>query len=104
MVIQRSDLHLVDLSDVDSGSRLNRVLPGDILHEEFMEPLGLSARGLAKAIGVPPNRITEIINGTRAITAETAILLGRHFGNSPRFWMNLQVSYDLAAAEEAMAA
>lgn len=104
MTIQRSDLHAVDFSDIDSGAHVARVLPGEILRDEFMEPKELSARALAKAIGVPPNRITEIINGTRAITAETAILLGRHFGNSPRFWMNLQVSYDLAAAEDWMAA
>jgi addiction module HigA family antidote len=104
MIIKRSDLPTVDLSEVDSGARLSRVRPRDSLHEEFMEPMGLSARGLAKAIGVPANRMTGIINGTRAITAETAILLGRYFGNSPRFWMNLQVAYDLAAAEERMAA
>ncbi len=104
MTIQRNELHKVDLFDIDSGVRLAPVTPGDVLREEFMEPMGLSARALAKAVDVPPNRITEIIGGKRAITAETAIRLGRHFGNSPRFWMNLQVAHDLAAAERGVAA
>jgi addiction module HigA family antidote len=104
MTIQRADLKHTDFSEVDSGERIAPVTPGDVLREEFMEPMGLSARGLAKAIDVPPNRITEILGGKRAITAKTAILLGRHFGNSPRFWMNLQVAYDLAVAEQGMVA
>lgn len=104
MTIQRSELHLTDFSDIDSGERILPITPGEMLREEFMEPMGLSARGLAKAIDVPPNRVTEILAGKRGITAETAIKLGRHFGNSPRFWMNLQVAYDLAVAEQAMAA
>lgn len=65
-------------------------------------PLGLSARALARDLNVAPNRITEIVNGERAITAETAILLGRRFGTSARFWMNMQVAHDLAVAEREM--
>lgn len=64
-----------------------------------MVPLGLSARALARELDVAPNRITEILKGERAITAETAIMLGRRFGTSARFWMNLQVAYDLEVAE-----
>jgi addiction module HigA family antidote len=64
-----------------------------------MAPLNLSARALAREMNVPPNRITEILNGDRSITAETAILLAQRFNNSARFWMNLQVAYDLAIAE-----
>ena len=73
--------------------------PGEILREECMVPLGLSARALARELDVAPNRITEILKGERAITAETAIMLGRRFGTSARFWMNLQVAYDLEVAE-----
>ncbi len=64
-----------------------------------MVPLGLSARALARELDVAPNRSTEILKGERAITAETAIMLGRRFGTSARFWMNLQVAYDLEVAE-----
>ncbi len=72
--------------------------PGEILNEEFLVPLGLSANRLAKAIGIPTNRITEIINGERRVTAETAILLGHAFDVTPEFWVNLQARYDLDAA------
>jgi len=99
MVILRHDSERLDYSDVAMPGRLDPVTPGAILRAEFMEPLNLSARALARELGVPQNRITEIVNGARAITAEMGILLARRFGNSPRFWMNLQVSYDLAMAE-----
>ena len=72
--------------------------PGEILNEEFLVPLGLSANRLANAIGIPTNRITEIINGERRVTAETAILLGHAFDVTPEFWVNLQARYDLDAA------
>jgi addiction module HigA family antidote len=74
--------------------------PGEMLLEEFMLPHALSARALARDLGVPPNRITGIINGTRAITAETAILLEQRLGMPGEFWMNLQSSYDLAIARQ----
>lgn len=73
--------------------------PGEVLAEEFMEPFGLSARGLAAALGVPPNRVTEIVNGKRSVTADTAIRLGRYFGTSNQFWLNLQQAKDLSVAE-----
>lgn len=106
--IRREDLDAgrVDLTDVvDAGAApLPAVTPGEILREEFLVPLGLSATRLANEIGVPPNRITAILNGTRAVTAETAILLGRRLGTSARFWMNLQVAHDLEVAAARMAA
>ncbi len=103
MAILREALAGMDFSDVAESGTLDPVTPGEILQEEFMVPLGLSARALARDIGVPPNRITAILNGTRGITADTAILLGKRFGTSARFWMNLQVNYDLAMAERRVA-
>lgn len=100
--ITRAEAERMDFSDVSDGERLAPVTPGDVLREEFMAPLGLSARALARDMGVPPNRITEILNGERAITAETAILLEKRFGSSAKFWMNLQASHDLEAARETM--
>ncbi|MBM3559846.1 MAG: HigA family addiction module antidote protein [Alphaproteobacteria bacterium] len=78
--------------------------PGEILAEEFLAPLGLSANALARALGVPTNRITAILNGTRSITADTALRLARHFGTTPRFWLNLQAAHDLDFAERASGA
>jgi addiction module HigA family antidote len=76
-----------------------RTHPGEILREEFLEPLGLSARALASAIGVPPNRITGIMREERSVTADTAIRLGRYLKTDPRFWLNLQAAHDLSKAE-----
>jgi addiction module HigA family antidote len=75
--------------------------PGEILREEYLVPLGLSARALAKELDVPANRLTEIMRGTRDVTADAAIRLGRYFGTDPRFWLNLQAAYDLSKAEKA---
>ena len=69
--------------------------PGEILLEEFLHPLELTQYRLAKALKVPARRINEIVHGTRAVSADTALRLARFFGNSPRFWLNLQASYDL---------
>lgn len=77
--------------------------PGEVLKEEFLAPLGLSANRLAKAIGVPTNRITSIMNGERGITGETAILLGHAFGTTPEFWLNLQSRYELDLANSRLA-
>ena len=76
-----------------------RTHPGEILREEFLHPLGMSARALAAEIGVPANRLTEVAAGRRAVSADTAIRLGKYFGNDPRFWLNLQAAYDLSKAE-----
>lgn len=72
--------------------------PGEILSEEFMKPLALSARALSDALDVPPNRITTIVNGTRSITADTAHRLAIYFSTTPAFWMNLQTQHDLSKA------
>jgi len=74
------------------------VTPGEILKEEFLTEYGLSQNQLAKAIGISPNRITEIVNNRRRITADTALRLSLYFGNSPEFWLNLQSHYDLKMA------
>jgi antitoxin HigA-1 len=73
--------------------------PGEVLKEEFLVPYGLSANRLALAIGVPPNRITSIINGERGITGETAMLLGHAFNTTPEFWVNMQARYELDVAK-----
>ena len=72
--------------------------PGEVLLEDFMKPLKLSQYALAKAIGVPPRRINEIVQGKRSITADTALRLGRFFGVNPQSWMNLQTHFDLEVA------
>jgi addiction module HigA family antidote len=74
------------------------VTPGEMLQEEFLAEYGLSRNQLARAISVSPNRIAEIVNNRRRITADTALRLSRYFGNSPEFWMNLQTHYDLKRA------
>jgi antitoxin HigA-1 len=78
-----------------------RTHPGEVLREEYLLPLGLSARALAKALGVPPNRVTEIMRGERDVTADTAIRLARYFRTDPRFWLNLQAAHDISKAEAA---
>ncbi len=78
---------------------LDIIVPGEILAEEFMKPLGLSINQLARDIDVPPGRISDIINGKRSITADTALRLGKYFGVSPETWLNLQTDYDLRVAK-----
>jgi addiction module HigA family antidote len=77
------------------AKRLPPVHPGEILLEEFLAPLGISQYRLAKDINVPPRRINEIVHGTRAVSADTALRLARYFGTSERFWLNLQAQHDL---------
>lgn len=73
--------------------------PGEILREEFMIPLGLSANALSREIDVPPNRITSIIAQERAVTPDTALRLSRYFDTTPQFWLNLQMAHDLSVAQ-----
>ena len=80
-------------------NRLEPVHPGEVLKHEFMEPFGLSATAMAKAIGVTPARISEIVRGRRGITAEAALRLARCFNTDARSWMNLQDRYELEIAE-----
>lgn len=75
-----------------------RTHPGEVLREEYLLPLGLSARALAKALDVPANRLSEIV---RDVSADTAIRLDRYFGTDPRFWLNLQAAHNLSKAEQA---
>jgi addiction module HigA family antidote len=77
--------------------------PGEMLREEFMRPLGLSANALALALRVPVTRISEIVNERRSITADTALRLSRYFRMSPNFWLRLQTQYDLDMAEDQIA-
>lgn len=94
MSILRDELESMDFSDVSDGSRLAPVHPGEILLHDFMEPMAISQHRLANTIGVPPRRINEIVHGNRAVTADTALRLGRFFGTSPEFWTRLQAAYD----------
>lgn len=76
-----------------------RTHPGEVLKEEFMAPLGVSAHGLAVDLRVPATRISEIVHGRRAVSADTALRLARYFGTTAQFWLNLQMAYDLSRAE-----
>ncbi len=81
-------------------AKLKNIHPGEILLEEFLNPMGISQNALARAIGVPPRRINEIVLGKRGITADTALRLSRAFGTSEGFWMGLQADYDLEEARK----
>jgi addiction module HigA family antidote len=98
MSIRAEDVAGLDFSDEAGSERIGPVTPGEVLREEFMVPLGLSGRALARELGVPSNRITEIVAGERSVTAETAILLSERFGTSAEFWLNLQMAHDLEEA------
>ena len=92
-----------DWSDVSNGEAIGLIPPGDVLRHEFMEPLGLTASALARDLEVPTNHVTRILRGETRITARTAIMLSRRFGNSAEFWMNLQTAHDLEAIRAEMA-
>jgi len=83
------------------AERLDEIHPGEILLEDFMKPMGISARQLAADIDVSPSRISEVVNGQRPITADTALRLGLFFSMEPRFWLNLQTEYDMRVAARA---
>jgi addiction module HigA family antidote len=80
--------------------KIKPVHPGEILFEEFLKPMGISQNKLALDMRVPPRRINEIVQGKRRISADTALRLGRYFGTSPRFWLGLQMDYDLDVEED----
>jgi addiction module HigA family antidote len=91
-------------STITEGTSMTRnhmrpIHPGEILREEFLVPLGMTAHALSQAIHVPATRVNDIVNGKRGVTADTALRLARYFGNSPEFWLNLQAAHDLRAAE-----
>jgi len=79
---------------------LKNITPGEILWEDYMKPMGLSQNALARALDVPARRINEIIHGKRAITLDTSLRLARYFGQSPRFWLNIQSECDLRNAQK----
>ncbi len=83
--------------------KLLPIHPGEILMDEFLKPMAISQYRLAKDINVSPRRINEIVHGKRAVTADTAIRLGRFFSMTPQFWLNLQSRYDLEVTEELLA-
>ena len=82
--------------------KISPIHPGEVLLEEFIEPLGLTQHRVAVAIGVPPRRINEIVHGKRRITADTALRLARYFGTTDFFWINLQARYDLEFERDAL--
>jgi addiction module HigA family antidote len=84
-------------------NKIPPIHPGEILFEEFLKPMSISQYKLAKDINVPARRINEIVQGKRAITANTALRLGHYFGMSPQFWINLQTHYDLEIESEKLA-
>lgn len=83
---------------------MSPIHPGEILQEEYLEPLGVSQYRLAKVVGVPPRRINEIVHGKRGISTDTALRLARYFGTSERFWLNLQSRYDIEVERDRLAA
>jgi addiction module HigA family antidote len=99
-MIHRSELHTMKLTG--AGPALPPLTPGEVLFEEFMRSAGLTSRALAAELGVPANRISSIVIGSRAVSAETALLLGRRFTTSAELWMNLQTAHDLAVARAEM--
>ena len=104
MSIRIEDLNTMDFSDIINlaSDRIPLTHPGEILREDFLNPLGLSQYALAKAIGVSPRRINEIIKGQRGITVDTALRLAAFFGADPQSWLNLKNDYDTERAREAM--
>jgi antitoxin HigA-1 len=80
--------------------RISPVHPGDVLREDFLQPLGMSVNKLALSLGVPATRMCEIINGRRAVTSDTALRLARFFGTTPEFWMSMQAGYELERAKD----
>ena len=101
MSIKREDLDAgrIDFAEVVTGKRLPPVHPGEILRDDYLEPMKISVYMLAQAIKVPRSRVNDIVLGRRGITADTAFRLARYFGNTPEFWINLQARYDLDVAE-----
>ena len=84
----------------NKNRKLAPIHPGEILREDYMKPLGLTAHRLAMALHVPATRIAEIVHERRAISADSAIRLGRYFKTTPRFWLNLQTAYDLEVIDD----
>lgn len=105
MTISREQLDKgkVDFAGIATGKRIHAVHPGQILRHDFLQPLKMSAYALAKAIGVTPIRVTQILRGERGISADTALLLSRFFGTSAELWFGLQAQYELETASHVAA-
>jgi addiction module HigA family antidote len=104
MSIKRENLDAgrVDFKSVTSGRKLAPIHPGEILRDDFLEPMKISVYTLAQVIKVPRSRINDIVLGRRAITTDTALRLARYFGTSAEFWVNLQARYDLEMADRTL--
>ena len=101
MTIKREDVdqRRVDFRGVTSGRRLPAIHPGEILRDEFLIPMDITVYRLAKALKVSRPRLNDVVLARRAVTTDTALRLGRYFGTTPEFWINLQTRYDLDVAE-----
>ena len=101
MVIRREELDngSMQFSGVVTGDRLEPVHPGEILRDEFLKPMALSVYALARVLKVSRARLNDLVRGRRAVTTDTALRLGRYFGTTPEFWINLQSRYDLDIAD-----
>ena len=99
MAIKREDLdrQAVDFSEIATGLLLPPVHPGEILRDDFLLPLGLGVYRLARALKIPRPRLNDLVRGRRGVSVDTAIRLGRYFGTTPEFWINLQTRHDLDA-------
>ena len=86
-----------------SNGKISPVHPGEVLFEEFLRPMCISQNQLGRDLGVSPRRVNEIVHGKRSVTADTALRLATYFGNSPSFWLGLQMDYDLDVAEDTIA-
>lgn len=106
MTVLRDDLDggRVDLSEVLDGGVLPPIHPGEVLRDDFLEPLGLSVYQLANALKTSRSRLNDVALGRRAVSADTALRLARYFGMTPQFWVNLQARYDLDVASRAVGA
>ena len=104
MRIKREELMSgrIDFTDVTTGKRLPPVHPGEILRDDFLEPMKISVYTLARVIKVPRSRVNDIVLGRRGITTDTALRLARYFGTTPEFWINLQARYDLEVADRTL--
>lgn len=101
MTIKREDVDRgrIEFSDVVSGQALAPVHPGEVLRDEFLTPMALSVYRLVRALKVSRPRLNDLVLGRRGVTVDTALRLGRHFGTTPEFWINLQTRHDLDVAE-----
>ena len=91
------------MTTTESVDRLEPIHPGEVLIEDFIKGFGVTQHRVAVAIGVPPRRINEIVHGSRRVSADTALRLGRYFGTSAQLWLNLQSGYDIDVAQDGLA-